>query len=223
MKVIPLILLFFTFNLATAKPLKIGVQPSNREFTPHIINWAKAAFFEANIEMHLVDLPGLRSIDKANQGVIDGDIFRFENSVLNFPNLIKVDAALSRSEMWVVVTEERICPEFNDLPLSKPVGMLGTKYFEQVYSFSRVGYEVAPNPMAVIKMLAKDRADYSVMSKNVKSTLQSASKIALKICYDEPIIEIKGYLYLHKKHHLLVEDLRRAFESTRPAYDPTFE
>jgi len=96
----------------------------------------------------------------------------------------------------------------SDVKDLKPVGVLGIKYFDQIYSLSDVGFEQVSTYAGAIKMLQAGRADYLASLKHQNTELAAKRLgVSLKACLTRPMLSLDGFFYLHEKHQNLIPQL----------------
>lgn len=170
---------------------------------------------QLNLDIKFVTLPIKRSLYMANKGELDGEFYRTPAIEKHYLNLKRIDVPFEYSDLWLWVLADAPCIDTRkNIPLYKPVGVKGIKFFpKHVYSLSQVGYEEVNNYEQAFKMLKRGRADYFVIGSETVETISKETGIALKRCFKEPLLHFPFYLYLHDSHKTLIPDLTKAIKS----------
>jgi len=192
--------LFFA-SFSTAEDFKIGRADASLTYdiatlsrNNMIIDAAKSI----GIDVIFSDLPAKRTLKLVEKGQLDAEIGRHKLIEPLFPNLIRVDEPIGYLDYWVWVPEEDKCIDSREqLSQLKPVGLRGVLFYNtNVYPNSEVGYETVNQPEQLITMLMKNRADYTVHSKQTMDLPIYNQVGRLKPCLDEPLFTLNFYLYL---------------------------
>lgn len=156
------------------------------------------------IEIVFKDIPARRSLQLVSEGKLQAEISRHAVIETVFPNLIRVDEATGYLDYWVWVADKADCPStVGALEKLKPIGLRGLIFYEKyIFPKSKVGYEVVNAPKQLVAMLNKQRADYTVQSKQMMSLPEFNNIGTIKPCFDAPLFTLNFYFYLHpsKKH-----------------------
>jgi len=165
--------------------------------------------------MESVQLPAERALINANAGIDDGDLLRVDGLQKTYPNLIQVPEKIIDLE-FVVYTKNREFPVRGWASL-KPysVGIItGWKILEKNITETAELTKVK-NADQLFTLLLKDRVDAVVYSRWVGLDNIKQHRIhGLKLL--EPPLARRGiYVYLHKKHRLVVPKLAAALRAMK--------
>jgi len=148
----------------------------------------------------------------AASGKIDGDIFRFPQTVVDFPNLLQIPFIIHSNGLWLYVSSKQECFDLDQLSKKIPVGVIGIHYFQKIYAISENSYEQVETPLQAIRMLDNNRADYTVANERVKTALTKETGINLTRCFDEPFISDPAYTYIHSSNADILEKLTKSYQ-----------
>jgi len=205
--------------------INTGWYPPEKELVHDILD---ELFSRTNIDYTFQQLAPERAIKNANLGLDDGDGVRTFEVVKGFPNLRRVNEHFFTAAFSVFVVDK----SFSDISVSemknKKVAIVrGTKIVEKfvkknkfAHATKTVNYEEA-----FLKLLGKE---VSVLILNRRPALSAIKKMHLEniIIEQKPaLIQKKMYLYLHKKHEMLIPTLEKALKEmkTDGAYQKAIE
>lgn len=217
-KLLVTLLLLLPLSSIQATPLQIGIRDTIQQTVdPNALLIVQEAAERIGEEINFQYYPTKRSLKLANEGVIDGEIFRHSIIEPLYPSLVRVNEAIGEFEYWVWVAEDTSCMEnLDSLKQLKPVGIKGLKFYETlVYPNSEVGYEEVNHIEQVLKMLEIGRADYTVHSRVFMDKYRNNNELSLKTCLDKPLFSLPFYLYLHESKGYLVKELEDSLKEVK--------
>ena len=217
------LILLLPLAIIEAAPLQIGIRDTiNKTLDPNALLIVQEAAVRIGEEIIFREYPTKRSLKLANEGILDGEIFRHSIIELLYPSLVRVNEPIGEFEYWVWVKKDTDCMDnIDSLKQLKPVGIRGVKFYETlVYPTSQVGYEEVNYLEQVLKMLALGRADYTVHSRIYMHRHISNNNFEIKTCFDKPLFSLPFYLYLHESKRSLVEGLAKALKEVK--YEQNF-
>lgn len=196
----------------TDASLKLALSNVTLELMPVGIPKMEQAFRAAGLTVERINLPPKRSTLMAASGEIDGLFVRLQQYEDLYPTLTKVDVPVytGLARIWVNATTE--CPE-------SPSGLkdLSTVYVLGYSSYFHIA-EIALSPKIQVanftqafRMLLAGRADFLVAYQAVAEYFQEKLNLSIKACFEEPLMRLDYYTFLHQKHRHLVPKLEREY------------
>jgi len=178
----------------------------------------QAMFKRANIDLEFSELPGERSIYLAASGISDGDCCRIPRAIeKDYPELLQVPevvyvarfSAFSKQPQLKNITFEALKP-YNIATIA------GWKIL--VINLKRIKPEtlhVMNDAQAMFKVLEKNRID--VATYGYLSGLKIIKELGLTdiSAIDPPLASLPLYLYLNKKHKLIIPELTNALKALK--------
>lgn len=187
---------------------------SNSEGTGMLDRILHEAFRRLGIEMEIVFIPTEKSLVDANAGVVDAEINRIEGMEKSFPNLVRVPEP-NMVMHFVAFSKNKFEIEGWESLRGLYTGIVkGWKILERnTEGFPNVIY--TPTEFELFRMLEKDRLDIALYS------LLTGYAVLDNMGYENirdlhpPLASREMYLYVHKKHADLVEDIAAALRSMK--------
>ena len=180
------------------------------------------AYGRIGIEIAARELPGPRSMDMANRGDIDGELFRGEINGDQFPNLIRIPVPIMYGE--IVVFTKDVEFEVVGWDSLRPYS-IGIQYGVKEIEDGTKGMRVEPvrHSEQLLMKLATGRNDIVVHPRDLglrtlKTVITQAPEgIDLKalqgiMVLEPPLQRDALYHYLHSKHAALVPKLTVALQ-----------
>ncbi|MEP1214865.1 MAG: transporter substrate-binding domain-containing protein [Marinobacter sp.] len=210
------VLLFITvapFNLA-ADPERevlrlaaIGDVPS----TDLAIQLLDAAYGQLGIEVTAVVVPSRRALLIANNGKVDGDLFRIEDPGSRAPNLIKVPYPLMEGRLLAVARGSGQITEQEGSPRRVAVRR-GVVIAEKTAKQLGMTPVVANSYAQMHSLLERGRVDMALVSEiEGYSPLNEEDWSTFNIL-SEPVARFTLHHYLHRRHADLVEPLAETLQ-----------
>lgn len=170
------------------------------------------AYQRMGIDIETRELPVARSLQMANAGQVDGELFRAAWIEKDFPNLIRIPAVLAHG--LIVVFTKNVEFEVNGWNSLRPYS-IGVQIGVKLVEAKTAGMRVEPMVTAeqLFRTLAFGRKDIVVLPR--AAGLTALKRMGLKGIGDnvplqgikvlEPsLAQVDGYHYLHKKNEQLV-------------------
>jgi len=188
-----------------------------REKAPQdVLDFVQRAFDIAKIDVKFEVLPGERSLRESSLGHIDGELHRDVGVMKEFNTLLRINVPIQKYELWVLMNKDDQCPvDVAELYKLKPIGVLGTHYFDQIYERSQAGFYKAPSIDSIAKMLDLKRGDYTVAPDSYTKYYSDQKQFAFKKCFDHPYMLITTYTYLHERNSHLIKILEKAYSQAK--------
>ncbi|MGL1862421.1 MAG: transporter substrate-binding domain-containing protein [Pseudodesulfovibrio sp.] len=166
------------------------------------------------IVVEVIRLPGERSLQNANSGVIDGDILRIGGLEKFYPNLVSIPEKIMDFEFVVFTQQADVEIESWSSLEHFEVGIVtGWKILE--INISPLKRQDVQNLDLLFTLLKKNRADVVVYERY--SGLWKAREAGMTNVYVvEPPLEVRPmFLYLNNKHSDLVKPLAEALQAMK--------
>jgi len=202
-----------------AESLRLGTYDRVHLAWPKEVGWVHQAAANLGYNVQLVNLPPMRALEMSASGDLDGELLRQPSAVTSYPSLLQVSVPLIRFEYWVMIPEDKICPAtVAEVKWLKPVGVLGMKFNDDIYSQSAVGFEQSINVKAAMRMLSAGRADFFVApNKTIVFAKASSLGVELKPCLSQPFMSRDAFLFLHEKHRHIIPAFERELRALMAA------
>ncbi|SEA72948.1 polar amino acid transport system substrate-binding protein [Desulfuromusa kysingii] len=215
---VTMFLLVFTSPLFAQSPLFIGSAfeppisaPGQKGIVDRIV---REAFARIGKEVLVTPLPAERSLINADKGINDGDLIRVTGLQRHYPNLIQVSEKLIDFEFVAFHKGPHIRIENWNTLAPYSVGIVrGWKILER--NLSDAHLTQVESLSLLFTLLEKGRTDVVVYER--LAGLQAIHDLGLKdISQLEPPLEVQPmYLYLHKRHKMLIAPLIEALKAMK--------
>ena len=170
------------------------------------------AYGQIGIPIRFAELPAERSLLKANEGSLDGDVNRVAGIEKKYANLVMIPVPINTVE-HVVVTKNH---EFtvDGWERLKPYSIairIGTKAVES----GTAGLNVTAFPAyeKIFKLVAQDRYEISVVGRITAMEYINRYRLKELKVLEPPLTRLPLYHYLHKKHLNIVEKITRSLQT----------
>jgi len=190
------------------------------------IAWEKLKRLESrlNIDFTFAEMPAARAIALADHGVLDGDFLRVEAVGLTHPNLIRVPHVFAvhdiavfswRPELQVNSFEE--LETFEDYVIATKIG----RKFLESKTQNLKNHLLVTELDQLFKLLEARRSDFVLLDRMSAYTAlgDRLGKTIFEVS-PKPLISLKLYLYLNKKHAALVPEIMQAVQQIEAANRP---
>ncbi len=211
-----LIVLLFSFqSITNAQPTLVlnttGQPPLNTETHDGFMDQvAREAIKRIGYQLIINRLPAERGLRNANSGLIDGEMSRVKGINHLYPNLIRVPEKIMDWELVVFSKEDiKLQSGWNSLVDKNIAFITGWKILEKNAPQS-ANITKTRNARQLFTLLEKNRVDLIVYEGWGGNYLLNQLQID-SIYVQLPALKIKAmYMYLHKKHAVLVPQLAHA-------------
>lgn len=181
--------------------------------TTMAVRLLEVAYQRLGLEMRTLVAPSRRALMMADNGKLDGDLFRIESVAAEYPNLTQVDYPLLEGGLFAVVRDPnaQTMPEPGDQPLKVAVRR-GVIIAEQ--TAEALGMEpVHTESYEQIKMLLERGRVQLALISDIEglSPLASDSWNQFAVL-PEPVIHFQLYHYVNRRHGNLARQLARVLE-----------
>lgn len=192
--------------LATEKIVLSG--PENHPTAELAYQILSRAYARLDIEVERVTLPVARSLAMANEGEVDGEMFRGDRIEANYPNLLRVPVLIDTGGLSVFVKSPTVrVRDWKDLQPYSIGSQIGLKAVEQ--STAGMQTTFATEPEQVMQLLLHDRVDlvllpteigYIAMHTLIQKDPRYEDEVAEVYVLQPPLEQGKLYHYLHAKN-----------------------
>ena len=204
-----LVLTFFSVCGHAADPLVFG-KPVDMVATISS-RVLEHAYRQIGIPIRFKELPAERSLVKANEGSLDGDVNRVGGIEKTYANLVKVPVPVNTVEHIVVTKNHNFTVDgWESLKPYSIAIRIGTKAVES----GTAGFNAAAFPTyeKIFKLLARDRYDISVVGRVTAMEYINRYQLNNLKFLEPPLARLPLYHYLHKKHLNVVEQITRSLQ-----------
>ena len=167
------------------------------------------AYGRLGIDITIQELPGLRALIYANEGLTDGELFRAKGIEDEYTNLVRIQVPINTVD--VVVITKSFSFKVNGWQSLKPYSIgiqSGITFIESIIS-NIEGLKVirVKNSSQLLGMLENERIDI-VVAPRISALLSLSDLKSKTITILEPPLQIMPlFHYLNKKHQSLVPEL----------------
>lgn len=167
----------------------------------------KEAFSGINIEVYLQHLPAERALMNANLGIEDGDAARIGGLTEEYPNLIQVPARIFHTDFVAFTRDQQIIvTNWRDLEPYHVGIIVGHKISEANVKNTR-SLTIADDTRILFTLLKNERVDIVVCEYFFGMDMVKQLGLTDVRTLSPPLATLDFYIYLHKKHALLVDGL----------------
>lgn len=212
---------FLTLNTSRAEVTFSAGAPLNGFQAQIIIPILKEAFKRNGVEFKAEYNPSLRSLQKSNSGVVDGELHRIYDfhkaSANKYPNLIRINSKILSVWAAAYATKNIKINNWQDLKRYHVVYYLGRKNVESILGEFMPSSQVKTvnNDLQAFKILAANRTDIVISeSYNGRAIISSSSEFK-DIKEVARLHEIGIYSYIHKKHEKLGIQIAKTIEEMK--------
>lgn len=197
----------------------------------HPLVKVRVAFLQEVFKEHGQDLtvkhfPAERSLEAANKGETDGDMFReYKMDTTNYPNLVMVNCPVSYYPLFAFVTNPSLKIEkIQDLASYRVITMRGDRIME-----GKINPVIPKEKLTIVtsyeqgfKMLAAGRADIVVSDRAKAFYYMKKLGVEDKVTMvKKPLLLVNLYTYINKKHASLADGIAATMKAKMD--DGTYE
>lgn len=204
-----IILIFLCSNNAASAPLQIATSDNLKLLNVNYQYLLETAIHNAGFQVSFVEFETADTLNQSNQGELDGELYRYSYTMQQYNNLVMIPIKLNSSALFVYVPQKTHCPDFQRLTEYTPIGIAGVTYFDSLYKSSQVGFIEQDTVTRAIESLLNTPLSFSVFPDDIIDSLMVLTGVKLKRCYQQPILTLTAYSYLHKKHAHKIEAISR--------------
>jgi polar amino acid transport system substrate-binding protein len=166
----------------------------------------KEAYRRLGIEISTNILPGERALKSANAGELDGDIHRVIGLEKIYPNLIRVPFAVNSLEGMIFTKNRDLSVNSWDDLKPYSIGLrTGMKFAE--LGTRGMNVTSVEKTDQLFKMIESNRLDVIVSTRIEGLMLTKQMKLDDVFPVEPPIVDLKLFHYVHKKHEALIPKL----------------
>lgn len=215
-RVIVLSILFVSianvYSKAHAQNSLVFSKPGPHDFHAQISeDILKEAYARIGITVTTKEFPGERALHESNSGALDGEVNRIAGIVKKYTDLRIVPVAINALKGTAFTKNRTIkIKTWEDLRSHSIALRKGAKYAE--YGTSGMNVISATTNKMVFRMLDRNRVEV-VISTALEGSL-TIKNLGIKDIFmmEQPLVTLKLFHYLHKKHEDLIESVTKALE-----------
>lgn len=179
------------------------------------------AFNQHNLQIKIIPMPSERSIKQANEGETDGEFMRVDMIGQLYPNLLMVPESIFNMEFVAFTTRDDVKIDgWQSLEPYRVGIVVGWKILEANVKNTQGGRQDIPEPDNLFRMVAANRLDIAVYSKEFGREIISRLGLAGMKDLGPPLAAKEMYLFLNKKHEQLIPQLAQTLKKMKE--DGTF-
>ena len=148
--------------LAIAKTFVIATYDASTEAFPDAIPLAERMYQIAGHELSVVRIPANRSLIMANAGEIDGELLRFDDILLDAPNLVLIEEPIAKAPVVIFAHQSMHINSIEDLKGLHIASTRGTKVIQQLASIYEFSVVETNNFHAAFAMVESNRAHATI-------------------------------------------------------------
>lgn len=177
---------------------------------------SQEAFRRIGAHLKLVSLPSERSLQSANLGEVDGEGLRVAGLDSQYPNLIQVPERFIGISFVAFARDAsiRLDQGWESLKPYSIAFITGWKMFEANAGSARLATKV-DKPEQLFRMLASGRIDLALYTRADGAVLARQLGLMSVVPLAPALKDVDMYLYLNKKHEVLVPKLAKALRDMK--------
>ncbi len=219
-----LLLPLYAAKLCAAEPvtatqphqLQIATSLSQSEFSSRIEQQLRRAYSRLGYQMQLVRLPAGRSLQMANRGLYDGELFRIDGIEQEFSALRQVPVQLATIELLAFVRTEQL-KDMQNWKLMKNLRVGYVRGFRLAAQVEYAGHPVAVTTLdQAVGMLEQGKIDVLLEDRQSVLSALPAKTEQVGISALPGVLASAGlFHYLHQRHSDLIEPLATVLKKSR--------
>lgn len=188
--------------------LLIATSLSQSEFSSQIEQQLRRAYGRLGFQMQLVRLPAGRSLQMANRGLYDGELFRIDGIEQEFSALKQVPVQLATIELLAFVRTEQL-KTLQNWTLMKNLRVGFVRGFRLAAQVEYAGHPVAVTTLdQAVGMLTQGKIDVLLEDRQSVLSVLPAKTEQVGISALPGVLASAGlFHYLHQRHSDLIEPL----------------
>lgn len=196
--------------------LLIATSLSQSEFSSQIEQQLRRAYSRLGYQMQLIRLPAGRSLQMANRGLYDGELFRIDGIEQEFSALKQVPIQLATIELLAFVRTEQQ-QDLHDWKLIKNLRVGFVRGFRLASQVKYAGYPVPVTTLdQAVRMLTQGKIDVLLEDRQSVLSVLPAKTEQVGISALPGVLATAGlYHYLHQRHSDLIEPLATVLKKSR--------
>ncbi len=173
----------------------------------------KEAFSRVDVNVSLNYYPPEEALVKADKGETDGDAVRIDGLGSSYPNLLQVPAIAFKANFVAFTKNSKIeLAGWQDLK-THDVGIIkGHKITEKMVTKTN-SLTKSNNLESLFNLLVNDKVDLVVCEQIFGFEMAKKLSMTNIIILYPPLAKLLFYIYLHKKHELLIPGLIKAINN----------
>ncbi|MDC7223414.1 MAG: transporter substrate-binding domain-containing protein [Spirochaetales bacterium] len=206
-KILLLTVMIMTGALIGAQTLQMGADDATKMYYPLV----EEILNEAGLSSQLQVEPGGRSITKANEGELDGEIWRIISIQGGYPNLVPVPTPLRTLNFYAYYMVGGTVINSESELTGKKIGVIrGNKAAEGYMANLEAQAVYATSPENLLKLLESGRVDLVIADFAFRQRSENPSSIGQ---LGTPIITLPVHMWLNGKHSGLVPQIDGVIKS----------
>ncbi len=170
----------------------------------------KEAFSRIDVDVALRHLDPEEALVNANEGKADGDAVRIDGLSILYPNLLQVPAiAFMTNFVAFLKKPESKLTEWNDLKPYDVAIIKGHKISEKMVLGTR-SLTITENLESLFYLLKTNTVEVVVCEREFGTEMARKLNITEIIVSPPPLAKLSFFVYLHKKHEILIPGLIQA-------------
>ncbi|WP_022940894.1 hypothetical protein [Psychromonas hadalis] len=204
-----IVAIFLFSSGSIAAPLQIATSTNLKLLNVNYQHLLEVAINNAGFQVEFVEFENADTLQKSNSGELDGELYRYSYTMHEYHHLTMIPIKLNSAALFVYVAQKYDCPRFQKLAKHTPIGVIGITYFDDLYKSSHVGFIEQDSITHAIESLLNTPLSFTVFPDDIVPSLMLLTGVKLKRCYQQPILILSAYSYLHQKHVDKIEMISR--------------
>lgn len=176
------------------------------------------AFSTLGIDIEMVYLPRLRSLDQANRGYIDGDLLRSEGIKEEARNLIRVPESICISHYYIYApTQTTTSNYWSDFPDPQPIILTEMRGINFLWPESLMNTTplTVPDTQQGLRAISNGRGNLLLLPEGLLELIINNQPDIEFLKLHPRTGSLPGYVWLHKRHKALVSKLAQALAKVK--------
>ena len=215
------VLILLTCPTALMANEKITLSGSDSAMDHYIFaNILKSAYATLGINTQFIPLPSSRSLMNADRGLSDGEIARIKGISKKYKNLIRVPIPIMTSGIYALSLNKLPIMGWPDVAKYKVAYRRGIQIIKNELDKYHIQSSIVNKDPELIRFLLRKRTDIILQDKGlaISSMTQLHSEgvdIRSIVFLEPPLMEVKLYHYLNKKHKHLLNGIGQALKDMK--------
>ena len=210
-----LLMFFSQYGIATQlETISVATSLNQSSMSDRIEHKLRSAYLKLGYGMTVQRLPAGRSLIMANAGTFDAELFRIAEIGTQYPNLLKVPAALEQISLFAFVVKHP-ANDYGDWQKNQKLRVAYVRGFKMAENYRYLGKPVAINTVTQgVQMLLQGKVDVLLEDP------ASVASATIELRPDGQLQQLPAvlataelYHFVHKKHQHLIALLAAQLQS----------
>jgi len=175
------------------------------------------AYQRIGIDVTFIGLPGKRSLQQSDSGLLDGEVLRIANVENRYQNLVVIPVPITRLDgVAYTISKPTDLANLAEL-LDYQIGIQGGMLWQEKFVQHNQGSHTRVNSAVIqFKLLIAERVDYVLLGRAVGTELMNSTFANKNIVEVSPVVmQSPLFHYVHRKHHDVIPLITKELENMR--------